>query len=145
MLVAMIAIAMSSCSRSNIYSHYESVSAEGWSCSDTVRFELGPVLQGKVFGQKVNLRTTSAYPYTALSMIVHRQVLPKGEEHQDTISIVLCNDKGVPTGTGITHRQNDIVLSPIKIETDEKLAVTIWHNMKQTCLPGISEIGLSMR
>lgn len=133
-----------SCNRQNVYSHYVSTPIEGWSCYDSVRFEMGPVIQGTVFHEELDLRTTSHYPYTHLSLVVRQQVLPGGPLRCDTVTFALTDNHGNTTGSGVTHQSYTMALTPVQLANGERLAVTISHNMKTENIPGITEVGITL-
>jgi len=132
------------CYSGTIYSHYEPVPLDGWWNTDTIRFELGPVMDGGTFHDEVTLRTTTAYPYTQLAVVVRQQVIPNGEARTDSITLLLTDNQGNPSGVGTIHRHHSLELRPLHIEKDQQLAVSIYHNMKKECLSGITDIGITI-
>lgn len=135
-LLLTVALVLASCNRKAIYSHYEATPVEGWSSSDTLHFELGPVFRDGTYQEMLNLRTTSAYPFTDLTVVVHQKVLPSGKESVDTLSITL--DKSQKT----TIRHHSLSLDAISLTADERIAVSIHHYMKKESLPGITDVGM---
>ena len=142
--LAAVAWLVTSCNIGNQYSHYETVSVRGWDNTDTVRFELGPVMESGTFQDEVDLRTTSAYPYTQLAIIVRQQVLPDGKMRIDSMNLQLTDDEGNSTGSGTIHHHHSQKLAPIYMKEGQRLAVSIYHNMKKECLPGISDLGVTI-
>ena len=132
------------CHSGTVYSHYEPVPLEGWRNDDTIRFQLGPVMEGGTFHDELALRTTSAYPYTHLSLVVRRQVLPDGNLYTDSITIPLTDSQGSSTGVGATLRHHVLPLSLIRLDSAQHLSVSIHHNMKKEVLPGISDLGMTI-
>lgn len=140
-----VAMAFVCCNRNTIYSHFESIDNNGWKRQDTLRFETEPVEKGGTFDNWLSLRSTSAYPYTGITMIVYRHIVPNGTERTDTINVSLIDEDGDSKGKGFHHKLHTIPLSSLKIGKGERLVATIRHFMKQETLPGISALGLTVR
>ena len=101
-------------------------------------------MEGGTFQDELALRTTSAYPYTQLSLVVRRQVLPHGDILTDSLTFQLTDSQGQSTGVGATLRHHSLPLSLIHLEDSQHLAVSIHHNMKKEVLPGISDLGMTI-
>lgn len=69
-----VALALSSCNRQTIYSHYEPVDIDGWERSDTLWFYAGGLTEG-CYNEQVGLRINGNYPFKDLSLVVEQRLL----------------------------------------------------------------------
>lgn len=136
-----LAVLLSACSDGVAYDKYKSTSVEGWESNDTVTFDVPRLRLGGRYGQTIGLRTTGAYPFTALSLIVERVVEPGHRAYADTIDCRLYDDKGNVLGRGVTTYQYSFNLPSIDLRKGDSLHVSVRHFMKREVLPGVSDIG----
>jgi len=139
-----VALALASCNRQTIYSHYESINTEGWIRSDKAEFDIISQEDGN-YSQTMGLRATNNYPFTNLTLIVDQQVFPDSIHSSDTINIQMADLEGNFLGKGLTHLQYDIPLPPISLKKGDSIHVSISHYMKREVLPGITDIGISLK
>lgn len=139
-----VALTLASCNRPINYSHYESISTDGWLRSDQVEFDVAVTADGS-YAQTLGLRTTSRYPFANLTLVVERQVFPALHHDIDTIAINLTDQEGNTLGQGFRHLQYNIPLSSMPLQDGDSVHVSIRHLMKRECLPGITDIGFSMK
>ena len=143
-MIMAVALTLTSCNRLMIYSHYESISTEGWERNDSKDFHVA-IREGGTYAESFGLRTTRDYPYTNLSVIVTQQAQPSGIQRADTLNIDITDKEGNELGQGLNYRQIDIALPAIQLEAGDSLFVNIRHYMRRELLPGIADIGFSMK
>ena len=139
-----VALALASCNRPTIYSHYESINTNGWIRSDKAEFDIISQEDGNYF-QTLGLRATNNYPFTNLTLIVDQQVFPDATHSSDTINIQMTNQEGNFLGKGLRHLQYDIPLPSITLKKGDSVHISISHYMKREVLPGITDIGISLK
>lgn len=135
---------LTGCRQKAAFSHYESVSLDGWGREDTIRFALGPVDKESSFCEMLGVRANLDFPFTNVSLVVEQEAMPSGTVRCDTLDIPLINEDGIPLGKGVSRFQYDIPLNTITLLTGETLFVSIRHNMKREYLTGISDVGLTL-
>ena len=80
-----------------------------------------------------------------LTLIVEQQTWPTGYMRSDTLSCNLIDEDGTILGEGISFYQYNFPMNNITLTEGDSLHVSIRHNMKREILPGISDIGLTLR
>lgn len=140
-----VALLVCGCNRKTIYSHYEHTPVEGWERVDGLSFDFSPVPYDGTFREDIGLRINSSYPFMGLTLIVEQQVYPMGVRRSDTLSCKLIDDDGTIQGEGISSFQYNFHLCNLKLEKGDSLHVHIRHNMKREILPGISDVGVTLR
>ena len=57
---------------------------------------------------------------------------------------IITDNEGNVLGTGINHYQYEMALPNIMLHIDDSLHVSVRHLMRRECLPGITDIGLTL-
>ena len=141
--VLTVALALTSCNRKTIYSHYEHTPIAGWEANDSLTFDVKPITTEGIYDETVGLRISSAYPFMGLTLIVDQQ-LPVGIHYIDTLHASLIDHDGTIQGLGISFFQYDFLLRSLPLNKDDSLHICIRHNMKREILPGISDVGITL-
>lgn len=139
-----VALTLASCNRQTIYSHYESISTEGWERGDYKDFCIA-VREDGTYTETIGLRSTRVYPFTNISVIVSQQAQLSGVQRVDTLNITLTGEDGNEMSQGINYRQMDVPLATIGLQAGDSVHVSIRHYMAKEVLPGITDIGFSMK
>ena len=142
-----MALAVAACSNLPAYSHYEHIDGD-WRRDDTITFTTA-VRDSANYNLTIGLRTTSAYPYTQLTVNVdirstlHHQ--PSTINHQPTtLTIDITDSEGEMQGNGTTIHQYDVPLGNVVLGSNDTLTVNVHHAMSRFSLPGITDIGLTV-
>ena len=143
--MAASALALAACNRRMVYDHYTSTPIAGWEKNDTLTFGISPVDSSATYDMWLGLRTTDAYPFTALTLIVERSICPKGQVMTDTVQCQLADRKGNAAGKGVSYHQYRFALPPVNLAHGDSIHVRIRHDMKREILPGISDVGMSLK
>lgn len=137
---------MSSCNRKTIYSHYEHTDiSNGWERGDVLEFMLPKVGEEGTYSEELGLRTTMDYPFTSVTLIVSQQALPSGFSRNDTVTVALTDGEGNRLGDGITLYQNVYALPDVQLSEQDSLRIVVQHYMKRESLPGISDVGITIK
>ena len=143
-LLAAMALAVASCGRLPVYSHYEHISSDGWRRDDTVSFTT-TVSDSANYHLTLGLRATNAYPYTQLKVNVDiASPLTLRASHSTPFIINITNPEGEMQGRGCTIRQYTVPLGDIVLSRNDTLTLSIHHAMSRFSLPGIADIGLTV-
>ena len=141
-------IAFSACNHAKVYDEYAHTPIAGWEKNDTLSFEIPPMAATGYYRQSLGLRTTGAYPFTALTLIVNQTIYPanKGKriEKTDTLLCQLINQHGENKGQGISYYQYNFPINIYKINRGDSIHIAIRHDMKREILPGVSDIGVKI-
>ncbi len=168
-----VALALVSCSRKTIYAHYAQTHIEGWEHSDTLVFSFGPITDAAAYSEQIDLRTCSSYPFKELTLIVEQQVChevasfhtgskslsavpastrpatlrdaPSPTLYSDTIHCRLTDEDGTVLSRGFNFRESSFSLRTIPLQPGDSVALRVHHFMKRELLPGIANIGVSVR
>ena len=143
-LLVMVSMAVG-CSRKTIYSHYEPTPLEGWEKNDTLSFRVMLIRSDGSYKEEIGLRTSGAYPFTGLTLVVEQRSVPSGMMRSDTLHARLVSRDGTMQGKGIVYYQYKFHLANLRLNEADTLYVSIRHNMKREILPGISDVGLILQ
>lgn len=143
-LAVMAAVMTSSCQRETVYAHYEHMPLDGWEKNDTVVFSTDLMAEEGNYTEDVGIRITNDYPFMSLQLIVTQKVLPSQETHEDTLNCSLLDTKGAALGYGTNSYQYLFRLRSIALKKEEKLYVSVRHNMKRDIMPGIIDVGFRL-
>lgn len=132
---------VSACHDSIYYHHFEDISTEGWTNTDTVSFDI-PVLEhdaGMVL--EVQARYTNKFRYKKLNLLI--ETVCNGQSAgKDTLSLNMFADNGTKTGNGITFIEVSRTFKKINVRKGQKIRLGIIHNMRRQNIEGLSGIGI---
>lgn len=145
LFILTVALVFASCNRKTIYSHYEPTPISGWEKSDTLSFCISPIQQDGTYSEEIGLRISGAYPFKGITLITSQYTQPYHILRTDTLHAHLIDDDGNIQGTGVSYYQYNFRLATLRLYANDTLYVNIRHNMKREILPGISDIGVTLR
>jgi len=142
-----VALVFASCNRNAIYSHYESIAVDGWGWEhgDTMGFSVPPVSEGGLYSEEIGVRTSGTFPFRDLVLLVHHTVMPEGRRWTDTVDVAIVGEDGAPQGDGISLVHHSTRLPNLMLNEGDSLHVSISHFMRLENLPGISDVGVTLR
>jgi gliding motility-associated lipoprotein GldH len=144
LLIFTVALAMTSCNRKAVYSHYEHTSIEGWDVSDSLRFDIPPVAMDGDYVESLGLRINSVYPFMGLTLIVEQVVYPSQTHYVDTLRASLMDHEGDRKGQGVCRFQYDFALRTVPLHANDSLHFCVRHNMRREMLTGVSDVGITL-
>lgn len=144
-MVLAVALTLGACNRSAVFSKYKSTSLAGWERNDTLTFEVKPVEAEMEIIETLGLRVNDSYPFKALCLIVDQTVFPERSTMSDTINCVLFNDDGKTKGSGVSYYQFNYNLTNRRLAKGDSLLIMIRHNMKREIIPGVSDVGVTLK
>lgn len=142
-LFAAAALALASCSRRLVYSHFEAVGRQGWSRTDTLCFCV-PVKKAGTYSLRLDLRANSIYPYTQLVLAACQQTSRSKASQTEHITFDITNADGDIQGNGTSVYQYHTPLPSVVLAKNDTLTVTLFHGMARDVLPGIIDFGLTV-
>lgn len=136
------ALALASCSRLPVYSHFEAVDQAGWARNDTISFTI-TAKQAGTYQLRLDLRTNSLFPYTQLTLLTHFHSQRSHVEKDTTLLFNITNAEGYVQGRGTGTYQYQAALSPVMLSRNDTLRISIRHGMSRDALPGIVDMGIT--
>ena len=115
---------------------------EGWEQHCVLSYKIDTVRQAGDYNMQICLRTTLAYPFRSLWLLVKTQLDNPSMNREDTVTCVLTDKLGHPYGHGLSIYQNDFPMDKIKLARGQYGTITVSHIMRRNILPGISDIGV---
>jgi len=135
-----------SCSQNSVVNTTESIEGKLWNVNDVkqIDFEVTDTVAGYDFHLLV--RNNNDYPYRNIHLLMSL-VLPNSKVAVDTLHIDLANKEGKWLGEGVSNQHNNEILykKNQRFPMSGKYQVRIEHAMREKDLPGITDVGLSIR
>lgn len=142
--VGLVLLTLTGCIGQTVYHHYEHTPVAGWEREDALTFGVPPMKERAVIRRSVDLRTTAAYPFRSLSLVVDQIVFPSRMHRRDTVHCTLADGDGKRLGDGRSMFQQTFPLPDISLNEGDSLSVTIHHVMARETLTGIADVGLRL-
>ena len=145
LLAAMLLLVLSACNRKLVYDRYLATPISGWEKNDTLSYDIRPVSGTDTYDMWLGLRTSEAYPFTAITLIVEQHIYPKDTIVNDTVNCKLTDRHGNASGTGVNFHQYRFPVTELQLQDGDSIHIRVRHDMKREILPGISDVGISLR
>lgn len=145
LLLLATALSYASCDNKTVYDEYRHTSVAGWEKNDSLVFDTKPLEEDGLYEECIGLRTNSTYPFKDLCIIIEYNMLTSKQTFTDTLKCELVEANGAVIGSGVSSYQYKFKESRMYLKKGERLHICIRHNMKREILPGISDLGLSIR
>lgn len=140
-----LALALASaCKEHVVYHAYRAVPIDGWEQTDLLTFGLDTVQAGGTYQISVGLRTTNAYPYQSLWLLIETQEYPSEALELDTLVCRLSDGRGHRRGSGIDTYQYRYPLTTKFLNQGQSLTFRVCHIMRREMLPGVSDVGIEV-
>lgn len=140
------ALVAAACGSDVAYSRYESTPIDGWRRGDTLSFVVPPVPQLGENEASLGVRVSYLYPYGNLALAVEQQSFADGTTFRlDTIECFFSDSADVSHGKGISLYHHDESLRMAAELRSDTVKIRVWHVMSRTSLPGISDVGITIR
>ncbi len=139
-----IAVSFFSCDESTVYDNYVHTTVTGWEKNEELSFYIPHVESSGTYNIGIGLRTTKAFPFTRLSLVIEQTILPSRKTLTDTLNCILADDNGNILGKGVGCYQYDFSLKDVLLNKNDSLHIVIHHAMKRDILPGVSDIGVKV-
>lgn len=138
-------LALSACNRKLVYDRYASTPISGWEKNDTLSFDIRPVSGTDTYYMWLGLRTSEDYPFTAVTLIVEQHIYPKDTIVNDTVKCQITDRHGNASGSGVNFNQYRFPVNSLQLQDGDSIHIRVRHDMKREILPGISDVGISLR
>ncbi len=144
-IVAIAALTVLTACGGKVYDTYRHTSVEGWERNDTLCYDVNKVHSQGNYVVELGVRTAYSYPFVALTLIVDQTILPSGTTLTDTINCKLVTPPHSQKTGGISIFQYNTTVRELKLNAKDSLHITVRHDMKRDILPGISDVGISVK
>ena len=144
MTLITVALALASCNRNTIYSHYENTPIEGWERFDTLTFSEIPIKANAYYREEIGIRINDRFPFQSLFLVVEQHIRPSNTVRTDTLSCKLIDNNGYVKGRGLTYYQYSFHLTTLHLNAGDTLDIRIKHNMRKEILPGVADVGMTI-
>lgn len=142
---ALATLLMAGCTTDTVYSTYQHTPVKGWEKNDTLAFDIPPLPADGSYALDLGLRINKAYPFMSLTFIVEQTAYPGKRQRRDTLNCPLINENGNMLGQGVSNFQYNFHAGTIQLSTGDSLHITVRHDMKREIMPGITDIGLTLK
>lgn len=148
--VAIIAAAaFTSCFDNTIHFEYKGTNIGGWNRDDSITFSVKPLEESSYYFEEIGIRANVDFPYERLHLIVRQEVVSTTDSTRrtvitDKVSLPIYDEEGNPTGTGVNLRQYQIPLKTVKLQAGDSIQVSIKHNMRDSIICGIADVGVKL-
>lgn len=143
-MVAMATVMLMACEDPRTYDHFEHTDTTAWDTEDALSFDVPRQWEGS-YDVVLGLRSTLAYPYQNLSVVVETTVLPSHKEQCDTVNLTINDQEGRPAGqSGISISEIKQHVTTLTLQRSDSLHISVHHLMRRNSLPGISEVGITL-
>lgn len=132
------------CNRQKVYSHFQHVSATGWEKTDTLFYDIPPVVEDGTYREELGLRIDNTFPFQSLTLEIIQTILPKGGQKSYTKTCPLIDKKGNMKGAGVSNFQYTFFIDNIRLNRDDSIHISLIHNMKREIMPGVSDVGITL-
>ena len=136
---------LSACSGSTVYDEYAHTPIAGWEKNDTLSFAIPPLKDAAMYSAVLGVRTTDAYPFTAITLIVEQEIMPAHRLVTDTVCCNLTDEQGNILGEGISYRQYQFDICKLQLQEGDSLHIVVRHDMKREILPGVADVGIQLK
>ena len=133
----------SGCERPALYS-YQSVAADGWWCTDTLRFETDNLTAHKTYVLRAGVRCNNSYAFQNLWLVVERRV-PSEENHRDTLQLLLTDDRTLDFSSGSIVHEKEQTIGTFRVrQSQQPIELLVYHVMEEQLLKGVEEVGVQV-
>lgn len=133
------------CSERRVYQVYKPADTRGWEKNDAVEFLTDTLAESATYALTLGLRISDAYPFRNLHMVIDQTVTPSGQHITDTVTCHVADRQGLMLAGGVALYQYDLPVRKRFYLAGNQVRFRVRHNMKREILPGISDIGITLR
>lgn len=124
---------------------YHAISPIGWEQHDVQSFRLDTVSVEGDYDFLIGLRSTNAYPFQSLWLLIREQAERPDTVASDTLECRLTDRQGNELGDGVSLYQQKFFLKTLHLSEGQVVTVNVSHIMRRPILQGISDVGLIVR
>lgn len=145
LLAMMLALAFASCETEVVYSQYAHAAIGGWEKNEPLLFDVDSIEGGGTYSMTLGMRISDAYPFRNLHMVVEQTIYPAKQVITDTVTCNVVDRRGTMLGHGVSLYQYDLPIRKRTYHDGDSLHIKVRHNMKREILPGIADVGITIK
>lgn len=145
LVAVMLALSFSACDTDIVYSQYVHAAIGGWEKNDALVFEVDTLKVGGTHSMVLGMRISDAYPFRNLHMVVEQTIYPSHQVITDTVTCNVVDRRGTMLGHGVSLYQYDLPIRKRTYNNGDSLHIKVRHNMKREILPGIADVGITLK
>ena len=122
---------------------YQPVDPHGWSCTDTLRFEVSADSVATLRTFSLGIRFTELMDYRELWLVLEQRSserLPR----RDTLYLPLAHENGKWEATGVICHQTEVICTAALTPSLQPLELLVYHIMPEQNIHGITEVGVKV-
>ena len=148
-VAVLVTFVFPSCFDRTSFFNYHAVDLDGWDRTDFQEYHVDPVASDGYYVEEIGVRTTNAYPYQRLHLVVKQDIIStigkrSGRFRCDTLHIDIYDGWGKPKGKGTSLYQHVVPFKTLPLKAGDSLSVRIAHDMQVFSLTGVSDVGLKV-
>ncbi|MEG1861313.1 MAG: gliding motility lipoprotein GldH [Bacteroidaceae bacterium] len=132
------------CQVSPNYHEYKPVPSEGWGQGDVISFPIDSILQDGDYVLTIGVRTTGAYPFQTLYLLVEQDFTNPIYISKDTLKCRILDVNGDRKNNGISVMQYAFPLRVNTMNRGQRGTITLRHIMRREILPGVADVGINL-
>lgn len=140
-----MAVVLASCDTDTIYSLYTHAAIVGWEKNEPLTFDVDSVNKDGTYSMFLGMRISDAYPFRNLHMVVEQTIYPSKQVITDTVTCNVVDKRGTMLGHGVSLYQYDMPIRKLNYHAGDSLHIKVMHNMKREILPGIADVGITLK
>ena len=144
LLIGIVMMILTACD-GKVYDTYRHTSLEGWERNDTLCYDVAKMAQAGDYLVELGLRTDYDFPFVAITLIVDQTILPEGTTLRDTLDCRLVKTNSTQKTGGISCFEYNTEVRRLRLNANDSMHITVRHDMKRDILPGVSDVGISVR
>lgn len=144
LLTGIVMMILTACD-GKVYDTYRHTSLEGWERNDTLCYDVAKMAKAGDYLVELGLRTDYDYPFVAITLIVDQTILPEGTTLRDTLDCRLVKPNSTQKTGGISCFEYNTEVRRLRLNANDSMHITVRHDMKRDILPGVSDVGISVR
>lgn len=132
-----------SCNTNQVYDEVFSLSSDGWTTMDTLRFNVPIMDTAAVYDVLIHIRNERTYDYSNLWLFIETRA-PNESTMLDTLEIILADDEGNWLGKGIGNVNTLLYpyLTQVRFRYRGIYTFSVIQGMRDMNLEGMLDVGL---
>lgn len=139
----MVMLLLSACDANRVFEENTEITEHMWDTSQVVTFEVPVTDTVSPHNFYVNVRNADAYPYSNLYLFI-RTKFPDGRVSNDTLEVILADEKGRWLGDGLGDIYENQVLFKrnVRFPAEGTYRFEYRQGMRDNPLPMIMDVGM---
>ncbi len=139
------AVVLTACHGRRTYHHYQTVDAERWAMTDTLRFVPEHIEYEGLYVIGAGARVNDRYPYRNLWLVVEKRTLAEPRTaHRDTLNLILADSEGAWLTQGVVLHEAEETVDTTRLKADEEYEFLVYHIMNEQELKGVTDVGITL-